>query len=207
MMQLHLASRSPRRAAFLTQLGLRFSIVVADVPEVPAPGQSPQDYALQVALAKARAGVANAGSTLPVMGADTDVSIDGDILGKPRDRDDAIRMLLRLSGRTHEVHSAVALVQGSRVETAMSTSLVTFTRITPAEAAAYCDTGEPLDKAGAYAVQGGAARWVRAINGSHSNIVGLPLAETVELLARFDIACSFPAQHLPSPDSARGARP
>lgn len=191
-LQLHLASRSPRRTAFLRELGLRFSIVAADVPEIPQPGQSPQDYALGVALAKARAGAATAASRLPVLGADTDVAIDGAILGKPVDADDAIAMLLRLSGRSHEVHSAVALVAGDRVETVMSTSIVHFTPIAPADAAAYCATGEPLDKAGAYAIQGGAARWVRAIEGSYTGIVGLPLAQTIALLARFGIEPGFP---------------
>ncbi len=163
---------------------------------MPAPGQSPQDYALQVALAKAHAGAAKVQAEsqplLPVLGADTDVAIDGVILGKPRDREDAIHMLLQLSGRVHEVHSAVALVQGLRVETIMSETTVSFATITPAAAAAYCETGEPMGKAGAYAIQGGAARWVRAVHGSYTNIVGLPLAETIDLLARFSIEPTFP---------------
>lgn len=190
--QLLLASRSPRRAAFLKQLGLRFEIVAADVPEVPAPGQSPQAYALQVALAKAQAGAEAATHDVPVLAADTDVAIDGDILGKPRDREHAIELLLRLSGRAHQVHSAVALRHGARVETVTSETTVHFAPITPAAAAAYCDTGEPLDKAGAYAVQGGAARWVTSIDGSYTGIVGLPLAQTVALLTRFGIEAGFP---------------
>jgi septum formation protein len=191
-LQLHLASRSPRRAAFLQQLGLRFSVVDVDVPEVPAPGQSPADYALQVALAKAHAGIDAARSQLPVLSADTDVAVDGFILGKPVDRADAIRMLLQLADREHEVNSAVVVAQGARIETVICRTRVRFTPISTDEAAAYCDTGEPFGKAGAYAIQGAAARWVRAIEGSYTNIVGLPLAETAELLQHFGIAVSFP---------------
>ena len=197
--QLYLASRSPRRAAFLTQLGLRFELLCTDVPEEPAPGQSPADYALATALAKARASAARATAPLPVLGADTDVSIDGVILGKPRDRDDALAMLMRLSGRTHEVCSAVAVVQGDRIETVLASTAVHFGEIDEADAAAYCDSGEPLDKAGAYGIQGYAARWVRAISGSYTNVVGLPLCETAELLARFGI------RHTSSPAAAGAA--
>lgn len=185
--QLYLASRSPRRAEFLARLGLRHALLCADIAETPAPGQSPADYALAIALAKAQAAAAIAPMPLPVLAADTDVSIDGEILGKPRDRDDAIAMLLRLSARTHEVCSAVALLHGARCETALTTTRVRFGRISAAAAAAYCDTGEPFDKAGAYAIQGFAARWVIAIDGSYTGVVGLPLYETAELLARFGL--------------------
>lgn len=187
--QVWLASRSPRRAELLRQIGVCFGTVPADVPEDRLPGQSPRDYALAVALAKARAGAARAPGPLPVLGADTDVVIDGEILGKPRDRDHALAMLARLSDRTHEVYSAVALIHADRmrVETALSVTRVEFGAIDPCEAAAYWDGGEPRDKAGAYAIQGHAARWVRAIHGSYSGVVGLPLYETVQLLARFGV--------------------
>jgi len=185
--QLYLASRSPRRARFLEQLGLRFETLPADVPEQPQPGQPPAEYALAVALAKARAAAQAAPRPLPVLGADTDVSIDGEILGKPRDRADALAMLARLSGRSHEVCSAVALIVGERVETALSVTRVHFGVISPEQAAAYWESGEPADKAGAYAIQGHAARWVRRIEGSYSGVVGLPLYETCELLQRAGI--------------------
>ncbi len=185
--QLYLASRSPRRAQFLEQLGLRFEALPADVPEQPAPGQAPADYALAVALAKARAAARVAPLPLPVLGADTDVSVDGEILGKPRDRADALAMLARLSGRSHEVCSAVAVLAGEQVETALSVTRVEFGPIGAEQAAAYWESGEPADKAGAYAIQGHAARWVRRIEGSYSGVVGLPLYETCELLRRVGV--------------------
>ncbi len=188
--QLYLASRSPRRAQFLRQLGLRFETLVADVPEQPAPGQLPADYALATALAKARAAAALAPLALPVLGADTDVSIDGEILGKPRDRADALAMLARLSGRSHEVCSAVVVIAGTRVESALTRTRVSFGAIDAAQAAAYWASGEPADKAGAYAIQGHAARWVKSIEGSYSGVVGLPLYETCELLQRFGVDCT-----------------
>jgi septum formation protein len=182
--QLYLASRSPRRAQFLEQLGLRFAALPADVPELPTPGQAPAEYALATALAKARAAAQAAPLPLPVLGADTDVSVDGEILGKPRDRADCLAMLARLSGRSHEVCSAVAVIAGGKVETALSVTRVHFGAISAQAAAAYWETGEPADKAGAYAIQGHAARWVRSIEGSYSGVVGLPLYETCELLRR-----------------------
>ncbi|MDR3415059.1 MAG: Maf family protein [Nevskia sp.] len=182
--QLYLASRSPRRAEFLRQLGLRFETLPADVEEQPLPGQPPADYALATALAKAHAAARLAPLSLPVLGADTDVAIDGEILGKPRHRDDALAMLARLSGRTHEVCSAVAVVAGGRVETVLTVTRVSFGTIGSAAAEAYWASGEPADKAGAYAIQGYAARWVKRIEGSYSGVVGLPLYETCELLQR-----------------------
>ena len=113
---------------------------------------------------------------------------DDEILGKPAGRDEALAMLARLSGRTHEVFSAVAVVQDGRAETALSITLVRFGPITAAQAQAYWDTGEPADKAGAYAIQGGGARFVKEIQGSYSGVVGLPLYETLELLKRFGVA-------------------
>ncbi|TAM10774.1 MAG: septum formation inhibitor Maf [Nevskiaceae bacterium] len=180
--QFLLASRSPRRAALLASVGLRFDIVAADVEEARAPGQTPHDYALATALAKARAGAARQPG-LAVLGADTDVVLDDAILGKPHDRAHALEMLARLSNRAHDVFSAVALVNGGRELTVLSVTRVEFGPIAPAAAAAYWDTGEPADKAGAYAIQGGAARWVRRIEGSYTGVVGLPLFETLRLLA------------------------
>lgn len=182
-----LASRSPRRRELLAQIGLVPDVLPADIDETPQPGQSPAEYALGLALGKARAAAALARDALPVLGADTDVSIDGRILGKPRDREDAIAMLLALSDRWHEVTSAVAMVHGAREATRLSVTRVKFGPVTRDEAAAYWASGEPADKAGAYAIQGYAARWIERIEGSYSGVVGLPLAETCALLAEFGI--------------------
>ncbi|HVT35977.1 MAG TPA: nucleoside triphosphate pyrophosphatase [Nevskiaceae bacterium] len=181
---LYLASQSPRRAELLMQLGLRFEIVPAEVVEQPRPGETPAQYALRIAQDKARAGATHARVALPVLGADTDVVLDGKVLGKPRDAAHAIDMLLALSGRMHEVYSAVALMLGERDETALSVTRVEFGDITRAQAQAYWDSGEPRGKAGAYAIQGLGARFVRRIEGSYSGVVGLPLYETMELLQR-----------------------
>ncbi|MGQ0619238.1 MAG: Maf family protein [Panacagrimonas sp.] len=183
----YLASRSPRRAELLRRAGFAFECLPVDVPEQPRAGESPLVFASRLALEKAGAALARATHKRPVLGADTDVSIDGEILGKPVDRDDAVRMLLRLSDRGHEVFSAVAVVtsEGHRLSTTRTE--VAFGRITSAEAGAYWDTGEPADKAGAYAIQGLAARWVREIRGSYTGVVGLPLYETIELLRGFGV--------------------
>ncbi len=193
--QLLLASRSPRRAELLRQIGLRFEIQPADVPEVPGAGQAPGEYALATALAKARAVAdlrpSNPTLPLPVLGTDTDVALDDQIFGKPTDRAAALDMLARLSGRTHQVCSAVAIIHdegdGARFDTVLSVTQVSFGPISVDEAAAYWDSGEPADKAGAYAIQGYAARWVREIHGSYTGVVGLPLYETVQLLNRFGV--------------------
>jgi septum formation protein len=182
---LYLASRSPRRQELLRQVGLRFEVVTADVDERRQAGQSPAEYAVATALGKARA--ASVSQPLPVLGADTDVVIDDEILGKPRGRDEALAMLARLAGRTHEVYSGVAVVLGARAETALSVTRVSFGPITPAQAAAYWDSGEPADKAGAYAIQGRGAQFVREIHGSYTGVVGLPLYETLQLLGRLGV--------------------
>ena len=185
--QLYLASRSPRRSQLLAQLQLSFEIVDGDVDERVAPGQLPEDYVLAMARGKAEAGARNARDDLPVLGADTEVVIDGEVLGKPASRAHAVAMLKRLSGREHRVLSAIAIVQGDRRETALSRTAVQFGEITDAQAAAYWDSGEPADKAGAYAIQGRGAQFVREIRGSYSGVMGLPLFETAELLARFGV--------------------
>lgn len=182
--QFVLASRSPRRVQLLREAGYRFETAPADVVEVPAAGESPLDYARRLALAKARAAATGTG---PTLGADTDVSLDGRILGKPRDAEDAVAMLLALSGRSHQVISAVALVDGGRAEVLATVTEVEFVALDRAQALAYWATGEPADKAGAYAIQGLAARFVRAVRGSVSGVIGLPLAESCELLAGFGI--------------------
>ena len=185
--QLVLASKSPRRRELLAQLGLRFDVLTADVAEQPQSGEVPADYARRIALEKARAVQPLAPPQLPVLGADTDVVLDGCILGKPRDREHGIALLLRLADREHEVCSAVALVQGDRMQTALSVTRVHFGPISPAQATAYWDSGEPADKAGGYAIQGIGAQFVRSIQGSYSGVVGLPIYETCRLLAGFGI--------------------
>lgn len=186
-LQFHLASASPRRQELLRQLGLRFDVRPADILEQPLAAETPADYARRMALEKARAAQARLNDGLPVMGADTDVVLDGRILGKPRDRADALAILASLSDREHEVYSAVAMVQGKRAEVLLSVTRVKFGPITPDAAARYWATGEPADKAGAYGIQGLGAQFVKDINGSYSGVVGLPLYETTELLLRFGI--------------------
>jgi len=189
----------------LRGVGYVFDCKPADVPEKAAACESPEAFARRLALSKARTadtgghvhGGHSAGGGLFVLGADTDVSIDGEILGKPNDREDALAMLARLSGRTHRVCSAVALVRGEVVYEALSVTEVSFGPITPEDAAAYWASGEPADKAGAYAIQGGAARWIREIRGSYTGVVGLPLFETCELLAKAGIKPS-PVPRLPA---------
>ena len=181
-----LASRSPRRVQFLEQAGYRFLIDPADVPETPASGESAANYALRVASAKAQA-AAMRHPQLPCLGADTDVVLAGCILGKPRDAAEAAAMLKRLSGQTHQVISAVTLLQGDRMESVLTTTEIEFVSLSANTIARYVDSGEPMGKAGAYAIQGQAAVFVRSVRGSYTGVVGLPMAETAQLLARFGI--------------------
>lgn len=190
-LQFHLASKSPRRQELLQQAGFAFDVRSADIVERPQLGESPADYARRMALGKARAAQVAHGLSLPVLGADTDVVLDGQILGKPRDREDALRILSRLSDREHEVYSAVAMIHGTRAEVQLSVTRVCFDIITPQAAEEYWETGEPADKAGAYGIQGIGAQFVREVKGSYSGVVGLPLHETISLLDKFGIApCS-----------------
>lgn len=184
--QLILASRSPRRRELLAQVGLRHDVTDIEIDETPHPSESPLDYVRRMAAGKARAGWEQLGRpALPVLGADTAVVVDDRILGKPRDRADAIAHLALLSGRIHQVLSAVALAEPS--ESVCVTSRVTFRSLSPAEAEAYCDTGEPFDKAGSYGIQGRAAVFVSHLEGSYSAVMGLPLHETSALLARHGV--------------------
>jgi len=165
----------------------------ADVDETPLAGESPRDYALRVATAKAAAGLQvaarRAGGTIkPVLAADTTIALDNTIIGKPADAADARRILQTLSGRSHGVITAIAMSFAERLETRVSESTVTFATLDEALIDRYIATGEPMDKAGAYAVQGRAAAFITRIEGSYSGIMGLPLAETADLLAAFDIA-------------------
>ena len=191
--QFILASRSPRRVQFLHDAGFVFVTDPADVPEIPAPDEAAAAYALRVATAKARA-VQLAHPAATVLGADTDVVLDGRILGKPSDAADAARMLAALSGRTHQVISAAVLVQGARCESVITTTEIDFAVLTANEIERYIASGEPMGKAGAYGIQGGAARFVKRVRGSYTGVVGLPLAETCDLLAAFGIRPFAPAQ-------------
>ena len=177
-----LASRSPRRRQLLDQIRIPYRVVDVDVPEVPEPGESAEDFVQRVAQDKARAGAALAGEGMPVLAADTTVVVDGEILGKPGSDEAATRMLFRLAGRSHTVLSAVALVRDNELACRLSRSEVSFRALDTAEIKAYVASGEPADKAGGYGIQGEAARFISHISGSYSGIMGLPLFETVELL-------------------------
>jgi septum formation protein len=177
-----LASASPRRRELLSQLGLRFTVAAADLDETPLAGEAAEAYVLRLARAKARA-VAERSPGAWVLAADTTVALGPELLGKPQDAAEAREMLSRLSGRTHAVYTGVALAGRADAATVVRTD-VTFRTLSAREIAWYADTGEPLDKAGAYAVQGRGGFLVAAVNGSPTNVIGLPLGETLELLAR-----------------------
>jgi septum formation protein len=188
-----LASTSPRRRELLAQLGVPFEVIAVDVDEGQRPDEAPEEYVIRLAREKARAGVAAARDsgkwTAPLaLGADTVVVLDGEIVQKPAGRDQAIAMLARLSGRTHRVLSGVALA-GRGEHARLSESQVTFRRIAEPERLAYWESGEPVDKAGGYAIQGRGTIFVRHLQGSYSGVVGLPLGETAELLALCGIDC------------------
>ncbi|MFR0692626.1 Maf family protein [Enterobacterales bacterium AE_CKDN230030158-1A_HGKHYDSX7] len=189
MAQLYLASSSPRRRELLTQIGLPFNIVPASIDETPEAGESAPAYVERLARSKAQAGLNFLAqrADVCVLGADTAVVLDGRILGKPVDRDDALATLQALSGREHEVLTAVAVADRDRCEARVVSSRVTFREISAEEAERYWETGEPQDKAGGYAIQGLAAVFVSRVEGSYSAVVGLPLCETSALLADFSI--------------------
>ena len=178
-----LASRSPRRAELLAAAGFAFEVLAADVDETPQQGEDPAEYVERLAIEKARAVFAMRPSAL-VLGADTTVTIDGRILGKPLDDEDARRMLQRLSGRVHLVHTGVAVVSTRGVESAVDTTRVWFDAMTDEDISWYVATGEPTDRAGAYAIQGFASRFIPRIEGSYSNVVGLPVAMVSSILRR-----------------------
>lgn len=178
-----LGSSSPRRRELLRQVGVAFRVAVAAVDESVLDGEAPGEYVLRVARDKVLAVQRREPAPLPVLGADTAVVLDGAILGKPADRAEAADMLARLSGRTHEVYSAVALaLPADGVRVRLNVTRVTFGLLDAAWIAAYIDTGDPMDKAGAYGVQGRAAERIARIDGSFSGVMGLPLFETCELL-------------------------
>ena len=189
---LYLASQSPRRREWLAQLGATFSVVDVEVPEQRGADESPQDYIHRVARDKARAGLALVDAKdlggVVVLGADTEVVLDGDVFGKPSNTADAAAMLRRLSGRTHEVISAVWLVEASRELSDICISQVRFATLDEATIAAYVGSDEPFGKAGAYAIQGRGAALIEHLEGSYSGVMGLPVFETARLLRNFDVA-------------------
>jgi septum formation protein len=182
--RLYLASASPRRSQLLQQVDVPHAVRPVVIDESPRTGEAPAAYVLRLAQEKAQALWAQLapGERLPVLAADTTVALEGTILGKPADRGELRAMLRRLSGRTHEVHTAVAVLHQGSVTARVSTSEVSFREISQAEVDWYWDTGEPADKAGGYAVQGKAAIFIRHIAGSYSGVMGLPIYETWELL-------------------------
>lgn len=184
----YLASASPRRQELLRQIGVRFEVIAPGVIEQPCARESPRTYVARLARAKARRGAElmrqRGWLPAPVLGADTEVVLDEEILGKPTDRAHGLDLLRRLSGRTHEVLTAVAVVHHDEIHEALSQSRVTFAALSAGEIERYWASGEPIDKAGGYAVQGRAAAFVAHIEGSYSGIVGLPLYEVAQLLKR-----------------------
>jgi septum formation protein len=181
---IYLASASPRRSALLSQIGVRHRVRAVDVDEQLGPNEAPARYVERLAALKAETLWSQLveSERAPVLGSDTTVSLDEHILGKPLDEADGMRMLGLLSGRTHQVYTAVALRRAGGCDTRVSVSDVTFRALSEAERRAYWATGEPADKAGGYAVQGLAAVYIERIAGSYSGIMGLPLYETAALL-------------------------
>ena len=189
--QVLLASASPRRRELLQQIGVRFDVVAPELDEAAFSAPQPSQLALLLAREKARAGrmlaAPRGGPALPVLGADTIVSINGDPLGKPRDRQHAKDMLQRLSGRTHQVISAVCVATQAEELCDCVSSDVTFKNMTDTDIERYCATAEPYDKAGAYAVQGLGAAFVKRLEGSYTGVVGLPMYETRRLLKKINV--------------------
>jgi septum formation protein len=196
--RIYLASQSPRRRELLKQIGIRFELLLlrtdsrrhADVDEAPYPGEAPEVYVQRLSRGKAQVGF----DALqlrhlpphPVLAADTTVTLDGKIFGKPQHADQAATMLRELSGREHQVLTAVAIAMGSHIEVLLSSSTVRFTKLSEARIHRYLQTHEYADKAGGYAIQGQAGAFIEHINGSYSGVMGLPLFETAQLLQRFN---------------------
>ncbi|ROR06108.1 nucleoside triphosphate pyrophosphatase [Erwinia sp. JUb26] len=185
MVSLYLASGSPRRRELLTQLGLSFERISTEVEEQRRDGEQAEHYVRRLALEKAQAGVAVARQDLPVLGADTIVVLHNEVLEKPADADAAAAMLAKLSGQTHQVMTAVAFADRQRSLDCLVVTDVTFRSLTPDDIRNYIASGEPMDKAGAYGIQGLGGNFVRKINGSYYAVVGLPLVETAELFSSF----------------------
>jgi len=185
MTSIYLASGSPRRKELLALLGMPFEVLFAPIVEQRQPLENPQDYVRRLALEKALAGVAIAPEPRPVLGADTIVVLGDRILEKPRDASDAVMMLTALSGRSHRVMTAIAFADAQYRLCHSVVTEVTFRQLSEQDIHRYIASGEPMDKAGAYGIQGLGGAFVRAINGSYHGVVGLPLVETSDLLCQF----------------------
>jgi septum formation protein len=183
-----LASASPRRRELLKQLAVTFKVAPADIDESIIEGETPTNYVLRMSREKALAGMEQNGTEFPVLGSDTIVVLNDKIMGKPESQTEAASMLMRLSGQTHHVYSAVALaLRPERVLNTLNITAVTFGKMSMDWIKTYCQSDEPMDKAGAYAVQGGAGQYISRIDGSYSGVMGLPLYETAELLRQAEI--------------------
>jgi septum formation protein len=189
-MRVILASQSPRRRELLTLIGIKHEVLPADIDESLLPGELPAPHAERLARAKAHA-IAEREPGAVVIAADTIVVVDGDVLGKPRDRSEARAMLKRLSGRTHTVLTAIAVARESRTESAVESVDVTFRALSDEEITAYIATGEPMDKAGAYGIQGYGATIVERVDGDYFSVMGLGLRRLVDLLERVGAAYLF----------------
>ena len=182
-----LASASPRRTEILQQIGVRHLVQPANIDETPTPNESAVDYVRRMALEKAQNIIAQSSASIPVLGADTCVVCDAQIFGKPQDKQQALDMLLALSGRTHQVYTAVAVGNAEDCAVLVSTTEVLFRKLSVQECISYWETSEPKDKAGSYAIQGYGAVFVESINGSYSGVVGLPIEQTAKLLDTFGV--------------------
>ena len=182
--RLVVASASPRRSELLRAVGLEFDVIPAEIDESVLPGEMPADYVARLSVEKASVVAGRVDPDAIVVAADTTVDVDGQILEKPSDGADARRMLELLSGRTHLVHTAVTVLSTSRCSTVVVETAVEFVELTPAMVEWYVATGEPFGKAGGYAIQGAGGAFVRRLDGSVTNVIGLPLAETLDLITR-----------------------
>lgn len=185
MTTLYLASSSPRRRELLALLDVEFSIITPAIDEIWQQGEKPEEYVLRLAKEKSQEGVRQAPHDYPVLGSDTIVVYDGHILEKPRDKTHAAQILRSLSGATHQVMTAIAISNRTHTLSQLVVTHVTFRVMTESEISAYIESGEPMDKAGAYGIQGKGGRFVQRIEGSYHAIVGLPLVETEALIAQF----------------------
>ncbi len=187
MSDLILASASPRRRELLQQIGVRFDVHPVDIPEVKQPDETPVAFVKRLAVEKAAAGWQRSERGVPVLGSDTVVVLDDRVMGKPRDREDGVAMLQALSGREHQVMTALAIVNSEQTQVRAVSTRVQFKELSEELCLRYWETGEPVDKAGGYGIQGLGAIFVDSISGSYSSVVGLPLTETADLLNIFKV--------------------
>ena len=191
---IYLASRSPRRVALLKQIGLMCEIFPADIDETQLVDETPVTYVMRVALQKAEAclqALTPEQRVYPILAADTTVVLDGNVLGKPVDDDDAYSILSALSGNVHQVYTAVALAFNNEIEVVLSTTVVEMMTLSSAQIEAYIATGEHRDKAGSYGIQGAAGAWIKRIEGSYTGVMGLPLYETAALLRKHGVSTCY----------------